>query len=160
MSSQKGQNNPKWNAKKTYLPELQPDRSEWFDVYEIIVSEALLCQHCHNDDTVFESEGHCTKTFSIEDDNALNGKLTEAFQLSVGNGDPDEPESTFTSLFDLMITPDINEGDPNLVSIDYLVYDDSRGNSRWNSSRQSNNCLLYTSPSPRDQRGSRMPSSA
>ena len=24
----------------------------------------------------------------------------------------------------------------------------------------SNNCLLYTSPSPRDQRGSRMPSSA
>ena len=23
-----------------------------------------------------------------------------------------------------------------------------------------NNCLLYTSPSPRDQRGSRMPSSA
>ena len=25
---------------------------------------------------------------------------------------------------------------------------------------QLNNCLLYTSPSPRDQRGSRMPSSA
>ena len=25
---------------------------------------------------------------------------------------------------------------------------------------KSNNCLLYTSPSPRDQRGSRMPSSA
>ena len=25
---------------------------------------------------------------------------------------------------------------------------------------QGNNCLLYTSPSPRDQRGSRMPSSA
>ena len=28
------------------------------------------------------------------------------------------------------------------------------------SSAQFNNCLLYTSPSPRDQRGSRMPSSA
>ena len=26
--------------------------------------------------------------------------------------------------------------------------------------RHTNNCLLYTSPSPRDQRGSRMPSSA
>ena len=26
--------------------------------------------------------------------------------------------------------------------------------------RQENDCLLYTSPSPRDQRGSRMPSSA
>ena len=25
---------------------------------------------------------------------------------------------------------------------------------------EANNCLLYTSPSPRDQRGSRMPSSA
>ena len=28
------------------------------------------------------------------------------------------------------------------------------------SSREYNGCLLYTSPSPRDQRGSRMPSSA
>ena len=30
----------------------------------------------------------------------------------------------------------------------------------WSVSAQSNSCLLYTSPSPRDQRGSRMPSSA
>ena len=29
-----------------------------------------------------------------------------------------------------------------------------------NSVSESSNCLLYTSPSPRDQRGSRMPSSA
>ena len=30
----------------------------------------------------------------------------------------------------------------------------------WSSMTLSENCLLYTSPSPRDQRGSRMPSSA
>ena len=29
-----------------------------------------------------------------------------------------------------------------------------------NNNDEDNNCLLYTSPSPRDQRGSRMPSSA
>ena len=29
-----------------------------------------------------------------------------------------------------------------------------------NTSEEENSCLLYTSPSPRDQRGSRMPSSA
>ena len=33
-----------------------------------------------------------------------------------------------------------------------------RGDQHW--SRSMRNCLLYTSPSPRDQRGSRMPSSA
>ena len=31
---------------------------------------------------------------------------------------------------------------------------------RWNLKDMAKNCLLYTSPSPRDQRGSRMPSSA
>ena len=30
----------------------------------------------------------------------------------------------------------------------------------WSARNQACNCLLYTSPSPRDQRGSRMPSSA
>ena len=30
----------------------------------------------------------------------------------------------------------------------------------WRGVTQSDSCLLYTSPSPRDQRGSRMPSSA
>ena len=40
---------------------------------------------------------------------------------------------------------------------------DTRYNLMWtkeDSYQMRNNCLLYTSPSPRDQRGSRMPSSA
>ena len=36
--------------------------------------------------------------------------------------------------------------------LESCVIDDGHGNRK--------NCLLYTSPSPRDQRGSRMPSSA
>ena len=31
---------------------------------------------------------------------------------------------------------------------------------KWNTHQHTKSCLLYTSPSPRDQRGSRMPSSA
>ena len=34
------------------------------------------------------------------------------------------------------------------------------GTSEWERHTQGDDCLLYTSPSPRDQRGSRMPSSA
>ena len=40
-----------------------------------------------------------------------------------------------------------------------IVMDYFRHENHWQSS-QKKNCLLYTSPSPRDQRGSRMPSSA
>ena len=41
--------------------------------------------------------------------------------------------------------------------------EDSPGNTKWlidNGVKFNSTCLLYTSPSPRDQRGSRMPSSA
>ena len=38
-------NNPKWKAKRVYLLELGPSVEEWMDVYEVLVSEALLCQH-------------------------------------------------------------------------------------------------------------------
>ena len=41
-----------------------------------------------------------------------------------------------------------------------LDVDTSEGTQRLESLRQAQACLLYTSPSPRDQRGSRMPSSA
>ena len=89
-------NNPKWKAKRVYLSELQPSVDEWPDVYEVIVSEALLCEH-GMDNTENGSSG--TNAFSIADS---SNPMKEAFQV----------------------------------------------------------CLLYTSPSPRDQRGSRMPSSA
>ena len=41
---------------------------------------------------------------------------------------------------------------------DYLVEEIEKN--EWHPHTWYNNCLLYTSPSPRDQRGSRMPSSA
>ena len=44
------------------------------------------------------------------------------------------------------------------VATNTFVVDDDYGRSR--ALRQDGDCLLYTSPSPRDQRGSRMPSSA
>ena len=40
------------------------------------------------------------------------------------------------------------------------VEEDERGDTRTNCLEVQGGCLLYTSPSPRDQRGSRMPSSA
>ena len=40
------------------------------------------------------------------------------------------------------------------------VTDESEPKNISDENKDSNNCLLYTSPSPRDQRGSRMPSSA
>ena len=45
------------------------------------------------------------------------------------------------SLLDILLEFDLNSGDED-IAIDHIT------------------CLLYTSPSPRDQRGSRMPSSA
>ena len=41
---------------------------------------------------------------------------------------------------------------PNMAKLDELVAREK--------AEEDKNCLLYTSPSPRDQRGSRMPSSA
>ena len=108
-------------------------------MYEIILSEALLCQHRHNDDMAVESEGYCTKAFSIEDDNDLNGKRNEAFQISVENGDPDEPAPNFTSLSDPMTTPpEMNDDNSDLVSIDFAINDYSVVQSRWNSNRHLN----------------------
>ena len=49
------------------------------------------------------------------------------------------------------LSPDLNPIEKVWGALDRAVY---------NSGKQLNACLLYTSPSPRDQRGSRMPSSA
>ena len=63
---------------------------------------------------------------------------------SAGDYDPDELKQ-INNLFRDHRTNDVIDIDPRLLSILYLV---------------NNNCLLYTSPSPRDKRQSRMPSSA
>ena len=132
--------------------------------------------------------------------------MKEAFQVAVGNGDPDEAESNYTSLFDLMTTPPSMDSSEDFMSIDFAISDrtrcplmdewnpknnvygdpdtivtgnygtltvlkgfsinsaDSLRQPRYSASKCDgicvDTCLLYTSPSPRDQRGSRMPSSA
>ena len=53
----------------------------------------------------------------------------------------------------------------NLIAPDHLITGQFKGILtvvfiKLNNSTERDNCLLYTSPSPRDQRGSRMPSSA
>ena len=48
----------------------------------------------------------------------------------------------------------ISPADPNII---YAIVEAAEGKGGF---YKSTNCLLYTSPSPRDQRGSRMPSSA
>ena len=53
--------------------------------------------------------------------------------------------------------------DPDSVEPDYMPPKKSgggRGRGRQGGGNRNGGCLLYTSPSPRDQRGSRMPSSA
>ena len=94
----------------------------------MIVCEALLCQNGHYDDYVTKSEANCSKAFSkIEDGDNLNGSLKEAFQIAVGDGDPDEPEAHFTSLFDLMTTPpSMEDCDANVISATHGFHVDSQ----------------------------------
>ena len=63
--------------------------------------------------------------------------------------DPDQPEATFRALATLA------DEILDLKQFTMMASDEARG-----VARRIYTCLLYTSPSPRDQRGSRMPSSA
>ena len=51
------------------------------------------------------------------------------------------------------------EGAPAVCLVD-MQLPDGRGTEFVTRLKENDDCLLYTSPSPRDQRGSRMPSSA
>ena len=106
MKAERTQNS-KWKSKKVYVSELQPRPEEWPDVYEVIVSETLLCQHEFDR----ANESNCAKAFSVMEESDKTHPLTEAFQVSVGNGDPDESNEEFTSLFDLMRTPPVMDSD-------------------------------------------------
>ena len=61
-------------------------------------------------------------------------------------------------------TEDYGPMDPHPGSWDYdintLGFMGKSPNYKWRAQTTSNSCLLYTSPSPRDNRVSRMPSSA
>ena len=90
------------------------------------------------------SEPSENETFAYRD---LEPKPFNQAEADLRN-DPNDPESL--SEFDrLLDNPDLTEtASVEALSSLVLTY------------RQLGNCLLYTSPSPRDQRGSRMPSSA
>ena len=82
-------------------------------------------------------------------------KIAKAATLAYTTKNPSKPRFVAGALGPTSktasISPDVNNPGYRAVTFDDLVdayYDQTRG------------CLLYTSPSPRDQRGSRMPSSA
>ena len=84
----------------------------------MIVTETLLCQHEFD----HANESNCAKAFSVMKESDKTHPLTEAFQVSVGNGDPDESNEEFTSLFDLMTTPPVMDPDCSKpVSIDFAL---------------------------------------
>ena len=53
-----------------------------------------------------------------------------------------------------------DENSNAIINTDHAAYNDYINTRRINSDKQAEFCLLYTSPSPRDRYGSRMPSSA
>ena len=54
----------------------------------------------------------------------------------------------------------LNSGELKKIVSDWGIRGLTSNPSIFDNAIRSSNCLLYTSPSPRDQRGSRMPSSA
>ena len=82
----------------------------------------------------------------------LNGYgFTDLIELKSGEGSLD---------VDFGISPDFNPPPPlDDPMIEGYVWEDMNGDGL-RDNEVGTNCLLYTSPSPRDQRGSRMPSSA
>ena len=53
-----------------------------------------------------------------------------------------------------------DESHPCQILADLMTYQEEKGSIQGKKIAWIGDCLLYTSPSPRDQRGSRMPSSA
>lgn len=94
--------NSKWNSNRINLTELQQHTDDWFDVYEIVVTESLLAQHNVSSETV--PVVGSSLAFCI-DPNDENNQLSTAFTMAVRDGDPDSSETAFTSLFDMMRTP-------------------------------------------------------
>ena len=107
------------------------------------------------------------KQFTIEDD-GIHGDMTSGIIAGAGNLDPTKkamapgvdiniyrnPQSIF-----LTGQTHITEALDNYNNLGTIITSTSFGGVG-NSEYNANSCLLYTSPSPRDQRGSRMPSSA
>ena len=73
-----------------------------------------------------------------------------------------DSEQSIDELWDFIEPESIDYGLMEKASNIYVVSGEFSWNDigSWNAFQEPISCLLYTSPSPRDQRGSRMPSSA
>ena len=88
--------------------------------------------------------------------------LSEAPTNAVGNGGYTSSGGQTVAGFDPVLISLIRRAMPNLVAYDLAGVQPMSGPTGLIFAMRSKytGCLLYTSPSPRDQRGSRMPSSA
>ena len=68
--------------------------------------------------------------------------MKEAFELTAGDGDPDDSNRNFTSLFDLMTIPPSMNNDTNPISIDFAITDNSP-NQDWKKTRKKFNPDLH-----------------
>ena len=128
----------KWKSILLYLTELQPSVDDWSDVYEVIVSEEMLCQHGH----IESNESNFARALSVNEDNRNENSTKEALETTVVNGDPDEPENQCTSLFNLITNHRIMITNTNTIYIDFSI-SDSSPNKDWKWTRKKFNPYLY-----------------
>ena len=111
------------------------------------------------------------KAFGSNDDPIIRQKLAQAYirervrlltaqrvSATQGAGRKPGPEGSIGKLFWVDGLPAITDVVGDILGPRLLADSGEWGTFEWN--EHVTGCLLYTSPSPRDQRGSRMPSSA
>ena len=106
-----------------------------------------------------------TVTFQIEvrndgPDDATNVSLTDTFPTGITLTANNPSLGTYDAGTGLWTIGSIANGDSVTLTLTGTVNSGQGGSTITNTVSAASGCLLYTSPSPRDQRGSRMPSSA
>ena len=90
----------------------------------------------------------------------INASNTGQFERTLIIAD----KGSYVSYLEGCTAPMRDENQLHAANVELIALDDAEIKystvQNWYPGDQDGNCLLYTSPSPRDQRGSRMPSSA
>ena len=73
---------------------------------------------------------------------------------------PDQHQATVTMLLEQLVVGQDRQNELLEEIVEQMGSAQRQRSSELHNWKEANPCLLYTSPSPRDQRGSRMPSSA